>query len=80
MDIGKLKSKLFRLGDTPTGYTFKDNKNLRGRATGEFRNPNKNEFYLSENMAYRAPNNLSYNYYIAEIVEIETITIIKVIT
>jgi len=56
----------------------KNGKHVKAIWGGEYREPKKGEWYLSgcEGFvtAYRAPNDLSYEYFIAKIVEVETKT------
>lgn len=48
-------------------------RNKRYKATGEFRAPKRGEYYLSGAViqAYRAPNDLSTEYWIAEAYELK---------
>jgi hypothetical protein len=72
----KLQGTLLRNVD----YTMMPNngKCVKARYTGEYREPKKGEWYLSGAIvvAYRAPNDLSTKYFIAEpvLVERETYT------
>jgi hypothetical protein len=54
----------------------KDTRDLRYKATGEFRPPKKGEFYLSGAIitAYRAPNDLGTAHWIAVPGKIQTVT------
>lgn len=51
------------------------------RATGEYRPPKKNEWYLSGAIVegYEARADMTRSYHIAQLVEVETITQIKVV-
>lgn len=53
-------------GESPWDYVTKD-KDVRYKATGEFRPPKRGEYYLSGAIiaAYRAPNDLDTSYWIA---------------
>ena len=54
---------------------------FKARWNGEFRCPRKGEWYLSGAIitCYHAPNDLSMSYHIAEIVEVETVTVTHVV-
>ncbi len=76
-------SQLYELGD-PFGPISRPRKQFRALNTCVKRSPRKGEWYLSGAIiqAYRAPNDLSTEFYIAEIVEVEiktetTTTIVK---
>ena len=76
-------SKFYELGD-PFGPISRPMRKFRALNTGVKRPPRKGEWYLSGAIiqAYRAPNDLSTEFYIAEIVEVEiktetTTTIVK---
>ena len=69
-----LHGKFFPLGDTPTQEELASLRTsiwraLRGTATGEFREPKAGEWYLSGAVvhAYKAPNDLSSKYWIAQL-------------
>ena len=53
---------------------------IRAKQTGEYREPRRNEYYLSgaQPRAYRAPNDLSSKYHIMELVLIERKTHIEI--
>lgn len=78
---------LYRLGDpypAPEGMTnmievTKWRRNLRGKWTGEHREPRKGEWFISGSMptAYRAQNDMAGKYPIAKIVRVEEVTIVR---
>lgn len=49
-------------------FSVRPDRDIRYRATGEYRQPRRGEFFLSGAIitAYRAPNDLSTPYWIAE--------------
>jgi len=65
------------LGLEIPGDKWIQRRNIKARWTGEKRCPKAGEWYLSgaRIAAYRAPNDLSTEYHIAELVLTETITI-----
>ncbi len=56
-------------------------RNVRAVQTGEFRCPQRNEWYLSGAIveAYRAPNDLTTDYYIARLVLVQPVTVEQVV-
>lgn len=64
-----MKKKLYPLADTPPGGLRLGSGPLMARPTGEKRPPRKGEWYLSgaQVEAYRAHNDLSTPYHIAEL-------------
>lgn len=66
----------------PTSEWRLKERNLRARWNGEpVRMPKRGEWFLSGAFicAYRAPNDLTMTYHVAEIVETETITTVNVL-
>lgn len=76
-----MKHNIYPLSDTPTaaetnGASFKErfhSQSLMAVPTGEFRQPNKGEWYLSGAIvaAYKAPNALNTPFHIAKLVKVE---------
>ena len=63
----------------PLGDEIWRRSHTMARWTGEKRFPKKGEWFLSGGHieAFKAPNGISYAHYIAELVEVETVTIIR---
>lgn len=86
-----MKNKLFEVVDMPNVEEMKDlglpthfnsrygHRNVRAEWTGEKRPPKKGEWYISGAIpqAYRAPNDLSFDYYIARLVRVRVKTIVE---
>ncbi len=62
-------------------YPSGPKRQVKLQATGEYRPPKKGEWYISGAIpeGYRAPNDLSQAFNIGRLVEVETMTIEKVI-
>jgi hypothetical protein len=74
--------RLFPLVDIPTGEEFKRigarvRSEVRGKMTGEFRNPTKGEWFLSGAIpeAYKANANMRCPYYILRLVRVANVTL-----
>lgn len=64
------KDKLYPLAPGERVPGESDTRNVRARATGEFRAPRRGEWYLSGATieAYRAPSDLTTSFHIARLV------------
>lgn len=72
-EVIKPPPTLYPLADRVPGASLKTSLNLRAISTGKLRCPRKGEWYLSGAIiqAYRAPNDLSSEYIIAEIITLK---------
>ncbi len=81
--LTKAEAKVLGFDRIPSGPMISVNmpvKDVHAITTGEFRKPKKGEWYLSGAIpaAYRAPNDLTWNYHICELVRTVTRTITKI--
>jgi len=71
-----MNDKFFRLASrfSNPNISLSQQKDLRGKLTGEFRAPKKGEWYLSGAIpeCYQAPNDLSIKFNIVKIVTTKT--------
>lgn len=71
-----IENKLYPLAEE---YSADKRRKYRVRPTGEFRMPLRGEWYLSGAIVegYQAPNDLSIDFHIGRLVEVEEVTIIR---
>lgn len=72
---GQILCFLYPLGDRVPGVFGQEQNNYRAKYSGEFRPPNKGEWYLSGSIvaAYRAPNDLNTPFHIAILVKVRRV-------
>ena len=75
------KGKLFPLSSPYSVFPDKRANDHRIRSTGEYRNPRKGEWFISGAIpeGYLAPSDLSFPYFIGELVKVKIKTVVTVI-